>query len=236
MQQVDTGFDSITLPEEHRLVTGDRVTYLAGGNPPIGGLVDGHDYAAVVITPTRVRLGETFAADNVDPAFDTIRFNNAHGLTTGQRILYGNDGNPSIGGLQNQHGYFVRVLDARTIKLYATKAEAEAASRTFSAFAVDSANDQISLTGHGFAQNQALTYEAPAATTFSPLAVEATAPDDTIVIHNHGFFTGRHVSYRASGGPVRFTPVWTSTARTRSSGKVQAARLRASSCPWSGRS
>lgn len=42
----------------------------------------------------------------------------AHGLTNGDAVIYSNQANSSIGGLINNRGYFIKVIDANTIELY----------------------------------------------------------------------------------------------------------------------
>ncbi|HET9216574.1 MAG TPA: VCBS repeat-containing protein, partial [Terriglobia bacterium] len=198
---VNTNLDRITLPGVHGLSTGDRVTYSNGGGVSIGGLINDQTYAVIVISPTVVQLGQLFNPSGVDASLDIIRFNGAHNLVTGQRVIYGNGGNANITGLVGGNAYFVRVIDPVTIKLYNSAAEANAADKTFTAADVIDLLDVnlITIAGHGFIQNQAVSYFAPPSEQFFGAAVEPLTNDNTITFENHGFASGNRVSYRAEG-------------------------------------
>src|SRR5262249_15365681 len=62
---------------------------------------------------------------------DTIDIGGAHGLKTGDKVHYlaGNDGT-AIGGLTNDHDYFVNVQSDGRVKLYDTKDNAKAGGTT----------------------------------------------------------------------------------------------------------
>lgn len=66
------------------------------------------------------------SATVVSVANNTIAITN-HGFTTGQRVVYNNGGGADIGGLVNAGEYFVVVVDANTIKLATSRANAKAA-------------------------------------------------------------------------------------------------------------
>ncbi|MDA8440737.1 MAG: hypothetical protein M0Z51_18020, partial [Propionibacterium sp.] len=55
----DVSGNSITLPYELPLSTGDPVVYSSGGGTPIGGLVDGHVYYVIVLAPAGSTTGPT---------------------------------------------------------------------------------------------------------------------------------------------------------------------------------
>ena len=198
--------------QNHGLSTGDRVTYRDQDETPVGGLSDGQSYEAIVVDATTVRLGQTFLGGDILPASDTITFNNAHGFTTGQRLFYGNTENAPAGGLALGQDYYVFVIDEFTIKLYDSQAEAIAPGESFSAQAsVDSAAEEITIAGHIFVQDQAVTYIAPASTAFAGSAIEESGGDDNIITFgegsvgsdggglpfDHGFQDGDRVTYRA---------------------------------------
>ena len=72
---VNAGTDTFTLPYELRdgdsgdpVVTGQKVVYSSGGGAPIGGLVDGQTYYAIVTSPRVIRLAKTECEATGDPA------------------------------------------------------------------------------------------------------------------------------------------------------------------------
>ena len=169
-----------------------------------------------------LQLGATFdagAADSsdlfapqagVDAARDRIRFSVPHLFLTGDAVKYDADGTPVSTGLNETGTFFVRRLDDFTIKLYATRDEAVGAAgfadRAFGAGAVDATNDRITIFGHGFADNQAVTYRAAPPREFTSSLVDVTVAGDTVTdvdnnrifIDNHGFSNGTRVIYRNS--------------------------------------
>lgn len=46
----------------------------------------------------------------------------SHGLSNGDALIYSNQANTSIGGLTNNRGYFIKVIDANTVELYSNYA------------------------------------------------------------------------------------------------------------------
>jgi len=172
--------DAIDFGTEHGLSTGDRVTYLAGGAGAIEGLTDQSSYSVITVNPTAVRLGATFAAANVDPTSDTIRFSNVHNLANGQRVFFGNTGGTAVTGLSVGAAYFVRVLDAHTIKLFNSAAEATAASKLFSAADVNNTSHTLSLPGHLLTENQAVAYTAPPSQQFGTANISSTTDTELL--------------------------------------------------------
>src|SRR5262249_32023637 len=149
------------LGANHGLLTGDTVTYTANGNPALGGLTDGRQYGVIYISDQKLELGAAFTASStsVDLARDSIRFAGAHNLVEGDAVVYHNAGAFTVGGLTEGKRYLVHVVDAQTIKLV-DPAHPLAAAQTFTGNSV--AGNTITLTGHGFANGQAVTYRAPA--------------------------------------------------------------------------
>ncbi len=190
---VSTANDTITLPGPHGLSTGDRVTYLAEGNMPIGGLTDSASYSVIKYSDTALRLGVTFTGANADATTGTITFNTLHNLLNGQAVTFGIVGGSAVAGLSVGTTYYVRVLDPHTIQLFTNAAQASAAPETFDASAVNSSTGTITLPGHGFTENQAVTYYAPPAQPFTSDNVDGNA--NTITIQNEPFSTGDHVIY-----------------------------------------
>ena len=66
---VNTSNNQITL-SDHDLNTGDRVIYHSGGGAPIGGLVDGQSYYAIVIDSNTIELALTKGEAHVDSRAD----------------------------------------------------------------------------------------------------------------------------------------------------------------------
>src|SRR5262249_5900397 len=71
-----------------------------------------------------IRLGATFDATKVDFDTDTITFPTPHGFETGDPVRLYAEGNTAIGGLDASKTYYVRKIDANTIKLAASLADA----------------------------------------------------------------------------------------------------------------
>ena len=215
---VDTANNVIDLPGAHGLSTGDRVTYVDGGNLTIGGLVDGQSYAVIVEDDNTVQLGQVFDANQeVDSVTDEITFELPHGLANGQRVFYGNNGNANVNGLSSGSAYFVHVVDEFTIKLYTSQAAAIAADETFMIGDVDGPANTIDLAGNPFSDGEAVTYVAPESERFAGAAVNAPGEAANSITFQafafggddggggggggagHGFAMGEHVTYRADG-------------------------------------
>jgi hypothetical protein len=60
----------------------------------------------------------TFSATSVDTLYDTIKFDTPHGLTSGSRVYYLNNGNDAVPGLTNGAVYYVNNVDSLTVALY----------------------------------------------------------------------------------------------------------------------
>src|SRR5262249_27661849 len=85
-----------------------------------------------------------------------------HDFQTGTKVVYDDGGGTPIGGLVNGQTYYVRVIDANTIKLAQTLTEATADPFAFNpSTAVDSTHNTINLgVAHGFTTGEAVTYRA----------------------------------------------------------------------------
>lgn len=83
------------------------------------------DNTAPVVTISNLAAFTTFSFDGravgaggaVDTAISRITLT-AHGLTNSDVLIYSNQTNPNVGGLTNNRGYFVKVVDANTVELY----------------------------------------------------------------------------------------------------------------------
>jgi hypothetical protein len=59
----------------------------------------------------------TGAGGDVNTATSRITLT-SHGLTNGDILIYSNQANTSVGGLTNNRGYFIKVIDTNTVELY----------------------------------------------------------------------------------------------------------------------
>jgi len=200
---VDTTANSITTAQAHGLATGDRIQYAPGeGHAALGGLVADKSYGVIVIDADTVVLGNPFAAGNVDAKADTIRFASPHGLATGDQIVYDHaNGGSGIAGLVKGQSYFVRVIDAYTVKLGTSLAQVTQGLAAFSGAAANAATDAITLANHGFADGQAVTYRGPYAPAFYGSSVDADG--DRIYlpapVNGTALQTGDKITYTTSG-------------------------------------
>ena len=121
---------------------------------------------------------------------DTIQFASAHGLQTGDQVLYHNGGGASIGGLTDATTYYVIRVDDKTIKLAATQADALAGKA-------------INLTGAGTSSSDSFTLASGTVLTFNPSTaiVLHNANEDTLGFTSDPHLkTGDTVVYHNGGG------------------------------------
>ncbi|MBM4068701.1 MAG: hypothetical protein FJ271_07120 [Planctomycetes bacterium] len=229
IQSVNVPRGEIVFPS-HGLQSGDQVAYDPGPTPiqtPSGPLQNGLSgperiYKVIVVDANTLQLGDLFAAgavnagdpqstgagfvrvEGVDPARNVIRFFAPHFLQTGDAVVYENNGNADIGGLTSGVVYFVRAIDANTIKLYATLAEAMAAFASFDP-ATSVSGNTVTFNTLNFQDGDRASYLTPAPTLFQSTAVNASYsgnPSGTNYIYvgqNHGYQSGDAVVYEADG-------------------------------------
>ncbi|MFM7035677.1 MAG: beta strand repeat-containing protein, partial [Planctomycetia bacterium] len=207
---VDATADTIDLGYAHGYANGDHVVYSNGGDDSIGGLADGQAYEVVRVNATAIRLktltgdavplsapapdagvrhtlGRVFspatAITGTSPAtVDAINLGYAHGLHTGDAVVYGNGGGTSIGGLAHKTTYSVIVVNTTTIRLAESLAKAQRGEW------IDLDASVAAGTNHSIA----IAFRA------APV-VDAAA--DTIAFPNAGgFHDGQKVVYRNGGG------------------------------------
>ena len=199
---------TITLPA-HGWSNGQRVVYNANGSP-IAGLGNGSIYYIVNSSTDTLQLstipgGTAIVLDNsaatgtahslclaqgglffdpetaLDDAIDSITFSGGHNLTTGQQVVYRKGDHRIVSGLQDGETYYVIVVDANTVKLASTAADAQTPYLpvdlkydvpTANSFldvqknasfipktAVNSLTDEITFSApHGFADDQKVIY------------------------------------------------------------------------------
>jgi hypothetical protein len=213
---VNLAQNTITLAN-HGLSDGSQVVYQSAPFVPIGGLQDGRQYNVLAVDANTIQFGARFDGAQVDAARDTIKTTGTHDLVTGDRVVYHSDGQPNVSGLVDGQTYFVRLIDATTIKLATTLAGAQNAPKSFAATAVDSTGNTINIPSHGFANNQAVTYHAPnTAKSFNSTLVDVAEDSsgnlirdtngkplddpgqDDILVANNTFVQGEAVLYTAS--------------------------------------
>ena len=153
--------DTIDLGFAHGWSDGEFVTYSSGSGTSIGGMGDQRSYRIHSVGSTTAAFDYTFdAAVALSGAQDLITFSYEHRLVTGDRLVYHANGNPGIGGLTDGQSYFVRVIDAHTIKLAASESGATALPYFIDpATSVDLALDRITFNvAHDVQTGQRMTY------------------------------------------------------------------------------
>jgi hypothetical protein len=107
------------------LANGMRVLFTADTDSLVNGRIFNVNFVNVTVPGRQIGF---YALSGVDPdtniiTIETNTLTNAvgHGLTTGNQILYLNNGNADISGLINRKAYYVLVLNTTQIKLYTDK-------------------------------------------------------------------------------------------------------------------
>ncbi|WP_456654689.1 hypothetical protein [Bradyrhizobium sp. JR3.5] len=183
------------------LTTGDVVTYDNEGHTLIGATATGtgtgsletsytdpttidnntgkpsiviRSYNVISIGVDDLALGSIFDGAAVNADTDTITFQTPHNFQSGDAVVYEpGAGSPVIGGLTAGTTYYVRVLDGFRIKLETTQDRALNPQNYLTTF------DPTLITGgntinvaNNFTNQEAVTYEAPPAETFSSKQVD----------------------------------------------------------------
>lgn len=179
---VDTAQSRITLLQ-HGLTTGDAVLYNTSVGTAIGGLAYEAVYYVVVIdgdtvqlaatkadakagTPVVISLTSTGSGTQVFTTTENPIAITAHGFETGDAVVYRPGAGTEIGGLDAGVTYFVVKLDANTIKLAASKADATALTPVTLDLPTAGtgsqqffkADDKLTVTAHGFATGDSVVY------------------------------------------------------------------------------
>ena len=107
------------------LAEGMRVLFAADTDLLVRGRIFNVNFVNVTVPGSQIGF---YALPGIDPdtniiTIETNVLTNAigHGLTTGNQVLYLNNGNASIAGLTNRKSYYVRVLNSTQIQLYNDK-------------------------------------------------------------------------------------------------------------------
>ncbi|HEX5279640.1 MAG TPA: hypothetical protein VFW28_06150 [Micropepsaceae bacterium] len=177
----DTTNDIIEV-DNHGLSTGDTVVY---GGATTGGVTNGREYNVIVPQtgspaaddPNHLQFGMSFDGGVVNNDRDTIVFAAPHNFVTGDKVVYINgDGSTAIGGLTSGDTYYVLVVDGHTIKL-TTYDPTVVTSHNLQNFTPTAGSGTTISLANGFTNNEAVTYHAPQANTFSSLQVDVDAGD-----------------------------------------------------------
>nr|BAR34695.1 putative tail tubular protein B [uncultured Mediterranean phage uvMED] len=126
-------------------------------------------------TVKQQKISFTANATTVSTANNTITLS-SHGLSTGDQVYYYAASNV-VGGLSNSKVYYVISVDANTIKLAVSTANA-------------SAGTAISLTS------------APGTNTNQFIYQGVNINNNILFVSNHGFKTGNHIFYNNSGTAI----------------------------------
>ena len=194
---VNTVTETLTITN-HGFLVDQPLQYSKGDaeNNPITPLQDGATYyVANVVNANQIKLkialdaptpinftaagtgtAHSFIFLTVNAAEDTLYIPN-HGLVSGQRVVYDNDGNTSVGGLISGTLYYVKKVDNSIISL-TTNPELNATANitgpgTGTHFLVinslDFTNNILSLPSHGFIQGELVQYDAKGQTQITGL-------------------------------------------------------------------
>ena len=100
------------------LTNGMRVLFTADTDRYVNGKIFKVNFITVTV-PGRQLEFNSFTGVNFDN--DIITFPSEHGLVTGYQVIYLNNGNASIDGLENREIYYVSVLNSTQIRLFSDK-------------------------------------------------------------------------------------------------------------------
>ena len=197
----------------HGLKTGDIIQLGTLGSN-FGGFATGRILPILRLDDNTVMFGRDVDGSQIDLARDTISFGAPHFLQTGDKIRYGSAGGSSA-------SYWAYVLDDTTIKLLDFDPNTLAGiirlvGQGFNKGNISAANDTITITSHGFADGDLVTYHAaPTQSSFGSgdvdVTISGTKPNgkpnfiadasvNQIYIPGHSFKTGDLVTYSVTGG------------------------------------
>ena len=119
---LDPGFDYITEP----------IITITGGNG-----LEANAYANTKLITHSVSFYSTSDNDQVGLSSDTIGFSTFHKFRESERVIYKTDGQNPIGGITDNAEYYVKLVDAKTIKLFANESD------------ISSGSNPVNLTSNG---------------------------------------------------------------------------------------
>ena len=107
------------------LAQGMRVLFTADPDSLVNGRIFNVNFVNITVPGRQIGF---YALPGINPTTNVITIENntltgaiGHGLTTGNQVLYLNNGNASISGLINRKSYYVSVINSTQIKLYTDK-------------------------------------------------------------------------------------------------------------------
>ena len=237
----NTTSETLTFDGDHGLSDADTVIY---DGPTMNGVVADHRYSIIVTATDKLRLGVQFTPSTatVDADAATLVFTTAHNFESGDRVRYEATAGDEILGLTAGTVYEVVKVDAVTIKLKVPGAASPQQQFDPSTgldiccgagidrnIASGTADDFYIPGGHGFSNNQAVTYHAPTPFGFTADMVDVNivfvdppgdapgafvpqrdsngnrvhvAGNNNIYLPDHGLGTGTIVQYRSTGTPL----------------------------------
>ena len=119
---LDPGFDYITEP----------IITITGGNG-----LEANAYANTKLITHSVSFYSTSDNDQVGLSSDTIGFSTFHKFRESERVVYKTDGQTAIGGITDNAEYYVKLVDSKTIKLFANESD------------ITSGSNPVNLTSNG---------------------------------------------------------------------------------------
>ncbi len=100
------------------LVDGMRVLFTADTDRLVKDRIFKVNFIKIIVPSRQINFN---AATTINIDTDVISFTTPHSLTTGDRLVYLNNGNSNIKGLENRKIYYAFVLNSLQIKLYTDK-------------------------------------------------------------------------------------------------------------------
>lgn len=137
------------------------------------------DGSSVTVTTPTLSFDPAVA---VNATTGNINLGYAHGLATGDQVVYRNGGGTNIGGLVNGGVYYVTVVNPTTVRLARSPEEAASAAATFFDPATD-VNRRETAINLDASQGAAIV-----------------GPGDTLIVADHRLTTGDSIVYRSGGG------------------------------------
>ena len=193
---------------------GSTITGLASTSSlTVGATVTGTDLTggpytiASILSPTSIALNTgvdvntdanaslSFSTPTVDTADGTIHFAAPDNFQSGDKVVYEvPTGGSAVGGLVSGKTYIVNVIDPQTITLVNPSNWPLPAPQSFTGSSVS--NNTITIANNGFTNGEAVTYHAPAASSFDLSQVDDASGSNTIDVGaNSGLTAGNQVIY-----------------------------------------
>ena len=197
---VNLDLNSLNIPN-HGFLEDQPIQYDTGGGAPIEPLVNGATYyVAEIIDINNIRLKNaldsplpidfTAAGIGSDHSFIFLTVNTTentlyilnHGLVSGQKIKYNNNGGSSVGGLVQDAIYYVQKVDDSTIRLTDDPDNQDIVNITTTGTgthslviqALNYVDDIITLPSHGFLQGELVEYSSKGQTEITGLTSAQT--------------------------------------------------------------